>query len=581
MELHKNQFLESEKTIGNNVKILSSVANLKDFQIDPNFMRSILLTSEDKFLALTQKDECRFLATLENNLLRTYTGEIKAVFISFKDRAGVYQTAAIPLKDFFDETYKKKCFSNKEFSVLFDQANVKKTIEGIKFTVPKTKKECNLIQREWLLNPYTPYLCQIYKKLQTTGEDATFYRQNIPAFNRTYIENLCNNLNSAEQFCQNYLKEDIWNKVMNGEAPLFKMSYKCKNLFSENEKFDKASQAACAAKLNSTPVLCETKGTKDFPSLFPMQNCDLISQALVKSKLNTDYHDCPGNIENEMLTNIHRIIQHFVPDTIITNKDTCAGEANLSIAKLFIAVKNEAVWPLNICYFNRIESEETCKPYIPGTHVNQPKSEDNVVAKILYEQKGAPKKTKCKVVSTKSYNPLLSDYKLGCFIVYDFESCKSMSCTKKVIWDEKVQEDIHFTGRPMFEYYATNYITERFSLASLINEVHKTQSRSIKNLTDLMFYLDKIPGSIIHGVGCAEDLLPEQFARTNLNGCHPLPFIIDGYVKKANTSVMVLRSAIDDLHSPRLVIWQNIYNSVMAYQQLHPLNTWTLNGLKK
>jgi hypothetical protein len=97
----------------------------------------------------------------------------------------------------------------------------------------------------------------------------------------------------------------------------------------------------------------------------------------------------------------------------------------------------------------------------------------------------------------------------------------------------------------------------------------------------MLFYLDKIPGSIIHGVGCAEDLLPEFFPRNSINGCHPLPFIVDGHIEKDNTSLLVFRSAIDDVHTPRLILWQNIFNAVSAYQLLHPLNTWTLYGIKK
>ena len=230
---------------------------------------------------------------------------------------------------------------------------------------------------------------------------------------------------------------------------------------------------------------------------------------------------------------------------------------------------------------NRISNKEECVPYIPGSHPKEDRSEDVVIAKILYLQKGAHRKTTCRIVDTKTYNPLLSEFKLGCFILYDAESCKNLACNKKVIWDEKVQTDIKFTGRPVFEYYSTNYMSERFSLTSLLNEVKGTQSRGIKNLTDLVFYLDKIPGSIIHGVGCAEDLLPENFSRLSINACHPLPFIIDGHVEKNNATFIIFRSAIDDIHTPRLISWQNIFSGVSAYQLLHPLNTWTLNGLKK
>jgi hypothetical protein len=581
-DIHKTKFQDSEKLIASNIQVLSVVSNLKDFQVEPLFVRSLLLSSEDKYLALIQNDECKFFSLLENNLLKTASGDVKSISITFKNKEGEVQSAAIPPQDFFLELYKKKCFNNKEFSTLFNNTNIKKTIEGIRFTVPKNKQSCATVHNEWLLNSYTPYLCQIQKTMTgVTNSNSEFYRQNLSAFHRTYLENLCSHLNSAELFCENYLKEDIWNKVINGEAPLYKMGYKCKHFFSESETLGHSELAACATKLLANPQVCETKGTKDFPSIFPLQNCNQISKALDKSKLVTDYQDCPGNIANEMLTNIHRIVKHFDSSKILSTKDQCASETDYTIAKLNLDVKNESRWPLKICFLNRIRNKEECTSYVPGTHDKEDRSEDVVVAKILYHQKGAPRKTTCQFVDSKNYNPLLSAYKQGCFIVYDRESCTNLACHKKVIWDEKEQIDIKYKGRLVFDYFPTNYLSERFSLTSLVNEVKGTQSRGIKNLTDMLFYLDKIPGSIIHGVGCAEDLLPEFFPRNSINGCHPLPFIVDGHIEKDNTSLLVFRSAIDDIHTPRLILWQNIFNAVSAYQLLHPLNTWTLYGIKK
>ncbi len=582
ISIHKTQYSASEKLIVNNIQILSTVSNLKEFWLEENFVRSLLISSDDKYLSLVKDDECKFFSALENNLFKTASGSISSIPISFKDTTGITKKASVPFLDFFNELYKKKCFNNKEFSTLFSLTNVSKTINGIKFSIPKNQKECSVIHNEWLLNSYTPYLCQIHNNLiNQNSSSREFYRKKISIFQRTYINNLCSHLNSAELFCKNYLKEDIWNKVINGEAPSYKMSYKCRNLFGDKEVFGKNEEAACAAKFTSTPETCEIKGNRNFPSVFPLQSCDLISQALRNSKLVTDYHDCPGNIDNEMLTNIHRIINHFDATKINSTPFSCSGDTNYSIAKLNFDVKNDEAWPLKICFLNRIENKEECVPYIPGSHPKEDRSEDLVIAKILYLHKGAPRKTTCKIVDSKTYNPIMSEFKLGCFIVYDSESCKNLLCNKKVIWDEKVLTDITFKGKAIYNYYSTTYLSERFSLVSLLNEVKGTQARSIKNLTDLLYFLDKNTGGIIHGVGCAEDLLPEYFYRTSINACHPLPFIIDGHVEKDDYSLLVFRSAIDDIHTPRLIMWHNIFSAVSAYQQLHPLNTWTLDGLKK
>jgi hypothetical protein len=583
LDVHRKQYDQNKSKIQSNFKALLDITDLKDVKIDPQFMRSIIFHSDDKFLRLAQKDECKFLSALESNLLKTAEGDTVNILVTFKNKENAIESAAIPKNDFFDQIYKKKCLNNREFSTLFNETNFQKTIEGIKFPVPKNSNECESIHKEWLDNSYTPYLCRIQQiiKKSKNQKQIDLYKQKIPTLQKTYLDNLCNNITSPAHFCENYLKSDVWSKVVNGEVPAYKLSYKCQNLLGKIEDLTIKDLKNCAAKLTSEPSVCETKGNKNFLSDFPLQNCDIISDALNKSKLITNYHDCPGSVDNEAITNIHRLVNHFSPRKIITNKETCGGEANYTFARLNFDIKHEDGWPLKVCYMDHIKEKEECVAYIPGSRNDEPLSEDQVIAKILYQQKGAPAKTKCRIVDSKTYSPLRSEFKFGCFIVYDFETCTTLSCNKRVIWEEKPLTDIKFTGRPIFDYFPTAFSNERYSFVNMINEVKGTQGRTVKNLTDLKFYLDKISNGLVHGVGCVEDLLPEEFQRTVMNQCHPMPFIVDGYLVKHGETWLVLRAAIDDIHSPRLVLWQNIFNSVSAHSELHPLNTWTLYGIKK
>jgi hypothetical protein len=559
-------------------------------------MRNILFHSDSKYLSLIQKDECKFYTLLEKKLLKKDEGDLNLLEILIKNKDGTQKSGIISSEQFFDELYKKRCINNKEFKVLFNEKNFAKTISGIKFTVPRGETECKIIHNDWLNNSYTPYLCAINSTLKyaqkinkekMTNEEAgtikasDIYIQKTTLLQRNYLESLCNNLNSAKNFCGNYLKDDIWSKVINGEAPAYKLNYKCQNLLDLPLQLSLADQKKCVKKFLNEPKSCYTIGNKNFPSFYPLQNCDTISLALNHSKLITNYHDCPGNIDNEAITNVHRILNHFVPRKINSSSEICSGEANYSFAKLNLDLKYEKGWPLKVCYFNRIENKEICTIYIPGSREEEILSEDQVISKILYLHKGAPAKTKCRIVTSKQYNPIRSEFKNGCFIVYNSETCTTLSCEKKVIWDEKVQEDIKFVGSPIFEYYPSSFANERYSIQSMLNEVKGIQSRILKNINDLKFYLDKINSSIVHGVGCREDLLPEFYIRNLINECHPLPFIIDGYTIINGETYLTTRTAIDDLFSPRLIHWSNIYNSVSAYKEIHPLNSWTLHGLKK
>lgn len=583
IEVHKKQYEQNKSKIQSNLKALNDISGLKDLRLDPQFVRSLIAHSDDKYLRLAQKDECKFLSALENNLLRTTEGEVTSIFVTFKNTEGAVESAAIPKDDFFSQIYKKKCLNNSEFATLFSEANFQKTIEGINFIVPKNESSCQSIHKEWLDNPFSSYLCRINQiiKKSKSPRQTDLYKSKIPTLQKTYIENLCNNITSPQRFCENYLKKDIWNKVINGEAPLYKMSYKCQNLLGTEAELSIKDLKNCGAKLLTSPTVCETNGTKNYPSDFPLQNCDNISEALNKSKLVTNYHDCPGNVDNEAITNIHRLVNHFSKTKIYSSKETCAGEANYTFARLNFDINHEEGWPLKICFMNRITEKETCVPYIPGSRADEPLSEDQVIAKILYQQKGAPAKVKCRIVDSKTYSPVRSDFKFGCFIVYNADSCTTLNCNKKVIWEDVTLNDIKFIGRPTFDYFPTAFANERYSFDNMINEARGTQGRSIKNLTDMKFFLDTIPNGVVHGVGCVEDLIPEEFQRTAMNQCHPMPFIIDGHLVIKNETWLVFRAAIDDLHSPRLVLWQNIFNAVSAHRELHPLNTWTLYGIKK
>jgi hypothetical protein len=581
-ELSKEQYQKNKSLIQSKMNIVTDLTTLEEVKLAPEFVKNLIINSDEKFLLLSNKDECRFLSTLETNLLKTSEGNSDAIYIEYKNNDKL-EFAAIPRQDFFEQIYKKKCLNNREFSILFNDVNAPKTIEGIKFTIPKTKQECSVIHKEWLDNSYTPYLCRVQQIIRRSPikSQADYYQDKVPLMQKIYLDNLCGSLNSSEKFCVNYLKGDAWNRVVNSELPPYKMSYKCQALFNKREPLTKDEIKNCAAKLATDDAFCETRNSKDFPANYPLQSCGNLSLALNKGKLITDYQDCPGNIDNEALTNIHRLVSHFSQRKINSTRENCAGETNYTLARLNLDVKYEAGWPLKVCYLNRVDNKETCTTYIPGSRENEPLSEDKVVSKILYEQKGAPPKTTCRIVDSKTYNPLRSEFKYGCYIVNNAENCTTLSCDKKVIWAEKVQSDIRFIGKTNFDYFANAYMNERYSFVNLMNEVHGTQEREIRNFTNLSFYLENNPLALVHGIGCAEDLMPEIFQRLSINQCQPMPFIIDGVVKKNNENLLVSRIAIDDVHTPRLITWSNVFNAVSSYREIHPLGTWTLYGIKK
>lgn len=553
-------------------------SDVNDFKIHPITLKAILFNSDVKYSALFNKDECRFYSLLENDLIKISDDSKALIPIIFYKKDGLEVTAKISIEHFFTELYKRKCFNNKEYKTLFNIDNYKKTIDGIKFSTPKGPSDCLMIHNEWLLNSFTPYLCKISRIIANDLKGP--YKLKTTFFQENYIETLCENLDHPDIFCAHYLKSDYWNKAITGEAPRYAFYYRCKNILQKSI-LEPNDLKDCSEKFLKDDNICLTKGSKDHPAFYPMQTCSTLSKTLAASKLIYEYQDCPGNLEIESITNIHRIVNHFFPQKISDERGACSSEANNSFAKIAFNEKRPEIWPLKICFLNRIENKENCTPYVLGDSELNPLSETKVISKILYQNKGTSPKLKCEITPQSKFNPNRSEFKTGCFLVYNEKTCNSYLCPKKVILDEKDQGDIHYIGNLTIDYFSSDALNEKLSLAKMLEDKKFLQNRPLKNLTEVISFLDKTPNGIIHGAGCIEDLRPEFNFRKSINQCHPTPFIIDGHLRVDANDMLVTHLATDDINTPLSLTWNIIFNSVSSYRAQHPLNQWMLYGLKK
>lgn len=603
IEIQQDQFTKLTESVSNNPRVLNKLQEQTQVKLDPYFSRSLIFHSEGKYLDLLDQNECSLYALLENGLLKHARGTVNNVYVTIEEE-GVKETAMVALNNFLQIIYRKKCFANRDLSKLFENQTIKTTIENTNFVTPKTEDACYVTLDEWKQNAYTPYLCKISeaikrgaqargqiqsvdqsqlslrRELNRAIDQQEFYQREIPHFQRTFIQNLCEHLDSPERFCSVYLASDVWNKIINGEEPPYKMTYRCRNLLGKKDLSIQDLQG-CAARLNGEPDLCRTRGFDQQPAYYPSFRCPTISDALKVSKLKTDHHDCPGSVENEGIVNINRLIQHFAPKKNSDSPLGCASDANLNFAKLNIEYKNEEAWPMRVCYNDRVTDKEICLPYVPGHQPTDPLGENHVVAQVLIKNNGVRPKTECQIVDASAFNPMLLEYRSGCFIVKDLNQCTNLNCPKRIIMDEKEVTNIRFKGLPLFDYFPNSFRNEKFAVTNILKDTLKLESRTIRNLTELRNFIGNIETGIIHGVGCAEDIIPERFQRQSLNECRPLPFLIDGILEREGLTQLVMRTSIEDLHSPRLMNWNLIYNSVMNYKETHLLDAWTLYGLRR
>jgi len=183
------------------------------------------------------------------------------------------------------------------------------------------------------------------------------------------------------------------------------------------------------------------------------------------------------------------------------------------------------------------------------------------------------------MVDSEDYNSILLEFKSGCYIVFDRSKCFVSQCKTKIIYNDRIINHIKLKNRVAIDYFPSSISNERFSQHYLLTRDYRQNGRSLNSLIGINGFFKKSKKGIIHGVGCAEDLLPSFFKAQAFNQCSPLPFIIDGMIRENDKTIFVTRTALDSLQAPRLINWSLVFSAVKSYQRIHPLRLWTLYGL--
>lgn len=588
-----------------NQKVLANMPEVTQLHIDPQFLRSLLFHSPIQYLKLAGDDHCLFLSLIENRLIRSSSGEVEQIPIIYKSQEdNENYNALVERRDFIQYLYQTRCFQNRELNELFNRENLKGTLEGIELAVPKSEAECLDLHKTWQNNRFLPYLCRIpeaQKRIESSEQrlmnladsertSRRYYRQlidtteryleNVSSFQISYLANLCDHLFKPQLFCQHFLAEDIWTKILNNERPQYLMSFTCaQHLKKDHNALTRDDLTQCASFFNSENQLCHSLRSEGKSSFFPNQDCKNLSLSLNNSRLLPNYEDCPGQIDNEGLTNIHRLFNYYDQREVSSTPLTCASETAYSFISLFREMNRTPPWPLEICYANPVIDRQECRQYIPGHHHTSELAETRVVRDILRQITSTPDDLSCIMTPKSEYRPNRLEFQSGCHIVYDPQVCSYLNCEKTIYYNQNKITQLHYQGEPLFNYYPLVYTEQRESLVYILTEHFNLQETTIRNLTEFKNFLNNREKGIIHGIGCLEDLKPQSFRRRAFQECRPTPFIIDGYHDDGPDTLVTIRTAIDSLHHPNFISWHSLLNAINSYSQLHPNRVWTLHGL--
>jgi hypothetical protein len=587
IQIDRDKFQKIQEILLKNGRVFDKSSSVKNLQLGPDFVNSIILHSDPGYIRLASGDKCRFYESILTDLLRTSEGKIKNVSMTYVDK-DLVQSALMSKKDFLAKVVNEECPETQKSINDFQVRTLRPTLAKIQFEIPSGLDHCRNIHLSWVNNPKTPFLCQIHeyiKEAKSGGGDprglqgrlamAKVLEEKMTLIQKDYIDNLCRNLDDEELFCQEFLNVSFWTKIAAGIEDKIYVEDICKAVL-KTSTISEAGYASCLARIKKEKDLClYPEGN---PGMRPQPDCDLLSTALNFSSLKSNFRDCPGRSDQMVSTNLTRILSRFSPISS-PSLGSCASISSENSFKFNDQFDNEESWKLEACYDNQLKEREICLKTYFGQNDNDPASYTSVVATILRETRGADKSEKCQMVDAATYNPLLLQYKSGCYIIYENDKCFISECKHVILYNDRKIDNIKIKGRATMAYFPLSVKDERISMNYLLTHDYKKNGRPLNNLSGLTNFLRRSPTGLVHGIGCAEDLLPTFFKAQSLNQCSPLPFIINGMQKEKDQVVFVTRSAADSLQAPRLVSWSSLYSAVKSYQRTHPLRLWTLHGL--
>jgi hypothetical protein len=570
-------------------KIFSDTKSVSGMDLEPDFLNSIILHSDPGYLRMASTSRCRFYESILTDLLRSSEGKIKNILVTYLDKEKRH-SSIISKKDFLNKVINLDCPETQKFIAAFQVKTLQKTLEGINFDIPTGIDQCRNTHLAWLNAPHTPYLCQIHeyiKEVKSGGGDpkelesrkaiAGIIENKLTMVQRDYLENLCQHLDEEERFCEEFLNVSYWTKVAGGYEGQFSVEDICRKALG-TENLSQPQIVACMNRLKKEQDLCHYP--RGVSGLRPQPDCDHLSTALNFSSYKPSFNDCPATSDQLIATNVARIISHFTPSQVVkTESGPCSATTGATIFGFNQKYDNDENWKLEACYFDKLLERDVCFKTYFGAVKNDPAAFTSVVAEILKRTRGADPSLTCEMVDSQQYSPVLLQYRSGCFIIFEAQNCRLSSCKHKISLNDRPIDFIKVKGDSSLPYFPMSVNEERFSQNYILTRDFKRNATAISNLASMTNYFKKSRGGIVHGIGCAEDLLPGFFKTKALNQCSPLPLIVSGMIREKEKIVFVVRTSVDSLSAPRLLSWSTLYSAIKSYQKTQPLKQWTLYGL--
>jgi hypothetical protein len=569
------------------------IAGKKTFALNGLFLQRALLSTDHKWMAFLEHNPCALADLLWLKLLGL-DKQMDSALLDVQNNQASFDQAWVSFSSYAKYLFSSACPESQKTAYAYSPKMMKESLKKISVKKQIGMTACRLEHEKLLKSSEAIYLCYLVDqakdgqqklsqaKIQKNSTLLNQYKKNIldamsikeylgeDQFN--YYDTFCENTDQPEKFCKRYYSEDYWIKLAQNSNKSFLFDVLCPN---------KKNPSQCAQSLGQSKDQCTTL-LSNFPALTPRPLCAENSAALNASNMEITSFDCPGNIEHLGVTNIMRLRDFFQPQkNPVSQPNRCDTEVNASFYEWTKSLKLHSWWGKEFCYQNNLMASPVCAPFILSSHTVS-NNFSLALSNLLKKQKIMDQSYTCLEISSKEFNSSQLKFQSGCWIITN-PSCTSTSCPINITIDGRdLSSHVTQKGITEFPYQEFNEKNRYQNAQYYLQKEMQLNAIELKNVLSLVQFLTQAPLSLVHGIGCAQDLLPNAFKQYSLSSCQPLPFIVSGALQDEQKNWMLsTKLSIDGNFVSRLIPWPVLISAVEHFATQHPQNAWSLIGLRK
>ncbi len=604
-----------KKFQGKDVLTTSKQLNLDQYKytVAHSYIQTTLLMANKSFLSQGRNQTCDFLELLWFGLYSKKPGSRFNIPASRENlQTGFKEPVLVDSKLLSEILVKDKCPESVSLFNTIRRSNIESLIK--KISLPKDNEfevnltQCQTTYQKIKKSPYLNYLFYLSQILNYTQRNtnktelknkerliflkSAKIKEVLTYSQLNLIRGLRYNFSNLKDFCRSHISLDIFKAV---KKDPFKyrnlLTPYCLDILGKRKKLTRNEYHECLDKMQSNDSICSYSTHPYTYSHYPKSPCSELIENYTSSLLKNLAPDCPARLQNEGSINAGRIISFYNKDYESAdyeyfdykNPTKCFKNNIVNMNEYSKELNIEKLWGTYACYYNKVQREENCYKVAFFDDPNNELSITQVVGKILKESKRTQHQPNCLFIPERKLKSLGLKKSQGCHITYDSNNCFFDKCAIKVFQNgREVPTFITIKNQSRIDYYAYQNNSLSIGFHRSLKQKFKLKDSKVYNLTQLEEILDR-KNVLVHGIGCAEDLLPSSFKRRVINQCNPLPFIISGLKARKNalTSSVLVNLSINSIIDVKSYEWKSLNLAVENYQKNHPTRKWSLYALYK